>query len=250
MPTPFTHLEIAQRLLTDEHIPAAIRTLLSHQKSAFLLGSIAADARINGDLTREATHFYSYDKGITQHPWRVMVEQNPVLSHPLTLEQRTFVAGYVAHLSVDEIWSLDMLGPHFAQGQWGDQKFRFLMLHIILIYMDERDYHQIQSWQPDVLARATPDHWLPFMSDETLMGWRDFIADQIKPGGLSMTLDVFGKRINKQPQELRAILDVPEQMQSNLWANIPTEVLTQIETAMYQHARNELCTYWEESEPN
>ena len=79
MPTPFTHLETAQRMLVDEHIPSEIRSALALEKPAFLLGSVAADARTNGDLTRESTHFYSYDKGITEHPWRVMLQQNPNL---------------------------------------------------------------------------------------------------------------------------------------------------------------------------
>ncbi|MCA0458673.1 MAG: zinc dependent phospholipase C family protein [Chloroflexi bacterium] len=247
MPTPFTHLETAQRLLADEQVPASTRTLLARHKPAFLLGNIAADARNNGNLTREATHFYNYDKPIFNHPWRVMLGQNPVLAQPATADQRAFVAGYVAHLSMDEIWSLNMLGPHFAEADWAPHNTRFLMLHVILIYMDERDYNSLESWQPETLAQTLPDHWLPFMSDETLTGWRDFIAGQIQPGGASQTLDVFGKRINKTPAELRAILDVPEAMQTQLWANIKPSLLDTVERDMYTHARQQMNTYWAET---
>ncbi len=248
MPTPFTHLETAQRLLIDEQIPSDIRSALAHEKSAFLLGSVAADARTNGDLTRESTHFYSYDKGITEHPWRVMLRENPDLYHPTSLAHRVFIAAYVAHLSIDETWSLEMLGPHFVNRDWGNSAFRFMMLHVLLISMDERDYRALQPWQYPTLARAASSQWLPFMKDSILTQWRDFISEQIGPNGRSETLEVLGKRINKTPAELRAMLDSP-QNQSDLWSNITPELLATIETSMYQHARKQLCIYWNESEP-
>ncbi len=247
MPTPFTHLETAQRMLIDEHIPLTIREALALQKPAFLLGNVAADARTNGDLTRESTHFYSYDRGITEHPWRVMVQQNPSLLRPHSEAQHVFIAGYVAHLTIDETWSLEMLGPHFVNRDWSSNQFRFLMLHMLLISMDERDYKALQPWQASTLAHAVPDHWLPFMNDRILNEWRDFISEQISPEGDSQTLEVLGKRINKTPAELRATLDSP-QLQNDLWGNITPEMLATVEASMYQHAWEQLLAYWNESE--
>ncbi len=247
MPTPFTHLETAQRMLRDNEIPASIRVALAAEIPAFLLGTIAADARNSGDLKREDTHFYSYDRGIHERPWRVMLQTHPTLQNPASTAQRAFLAGYVAHLTIDEVWSLDMLGPHFVQREWGTRGLRFLMLHIILVHMDERDYQLIENWQYNALAQAQPDHWAPFMSDGVLQEWRDFIAGQIAPEGTSQTLSVFGGRINKAPEELRAILDSPEQMQRDLWDNIAPAILAQVESTMYRRAREELCVFWEES---
>lgn len=249
MPTPFTHLETAQRLLIDEQVPLSIRTALMAGKSAFLLGNIAADARVNGDMNREDTHFYAYDKGIHDHPWRVMMQRNPDLLMPTSLAHRAFVAGYVAHLSIDEIWSLHMLGPHFAGREWGTRSFRFLMLHILLIYMDERDYRLLQSWQSESLSLAEPAHWLPFMNDNILTGWRDLIGNQLQPKGSSKTLDVLGSRIDRRPEELAAILNSPQQMQSDLWDNISPDLLASVEHDMYQHACKQLCIYWDKSTP-
>jgi len=246
MPTPFTHLETAQRMLVDEHIPPNIRSALALEKPAFLLGNIAADARTSGDLTRESTHFYSYDKGITEHPWRVMLQRNPGLYHPNSMAHRVFVAGYVAHLTIDEVWSLQMLTPHFVHRDWGSNAFRFLMLHMLLISMDERDYRALQSWQYPTLIQAEPNHWLPFMSDHILSDWRDFISEQISPTGHSQTLEVLGKRINKTPAELRATLDSP-QIQNDLWGNITPELLATVEADMYQQAYEQMCVYWNES---
>lgn len=245
MPTPFTHLETAQRLLEDEQIPSAIRQQLQSETPAFLLGNIAADARTGADIKREATHFYDYNFGIGEMPWRVMMRQHPSLNPPFSLARRVFLAGYVAHLSMDEVWTLEMLGPHFVARDWAPRPTRFLMLHILLIFMDERDRSLLANWQPGTLEAVQPHDWVPFLSDRILGDWRDFISQQIKPGGVSQTLEVFGSRINRQPHELRDILDSPERLQNELWAHITPEVLADVEAAMYRHAREQLCVYWE-----
>ncbi len=247
MPTPFTHLETAQRLLQDSLVPAAIRDALSDERGAFLLGNVAADARTESGLSREATHFYSYDRGIHEHPWRVMLAQNPSLETPQSPGHRAFLAGYVAHLSMDEWWSLKMLGPHFALREWAPRHMRFFLLHILLIYVDERDLSLLLPWQYDMLRSAAPNGWLPFLNDRILNDWRDFISMQIAPGGHSQTLQVFGSRINQTPADLRRIMDDPARMQADLWQHITPALLSEIESGMYAFAREQLITYWHES---
>jgi hypothetical protein len=247
MPTPFTHLETAQRLLEDALLPAELRDDLKQERGAFLFGSVAPDARANG-MSREDTHFYAYTTPMLLPPWRKMLAEFPVLNIPRSPAHRAFLAGYAAHLAVDAVWTLDMLGPHFAQAEWGESRpFRFLMLHILLIHMDERDEAVLQPWQSAALNSAQPESWLPFLPDPVLVEWRDLIHDQIKDGGASQTLAVFGGRIGKTPDDLRAILDSPEQMQSGLWDNIPLETLAAIEARMYAAGRDELAHYWQES---
>ncbi len=248
MPTPFTHLEIAQRLLRDEALPEAIRACLISQRSAFLLGSIVADARVNSGLSRDATHFYRYDAPISEHPWRVMMRRFPTLQTPLDAAHRAFIAGYVAHLSVDETWALQMFRPHFFDGEWSNRYQRFLMLHIILIYMDERDYDLLEAWQYPALCAATPTEWLPFMDDATLVDWRNFIGLQIAPDGESQTLHVLGTRVAKTPQELRSILDSPQKMQHDLWRHVSPDLLARVEHNMYIHAREQLRIFYEETD--
>jgi hypothetical protein len=250
MPTPFTHLETAQRFLVDDQLSPDMRGLLHAERSAFLLGNIAADARVGAGVSRETTHFYAYDRPIEERPWRVMLQQYPDLGNPHSPAQCAFLAGYVAHLSIDEYWSLNMVRPYFVKRGWNtpSREFRFLMLHIILSYMDERDLSLLATWQYETLCAAEPSDWLPFISDETLVGWRNFIGEQIKPGGVSQTLALFGGRIGKRPEELRAILDSPEQMQHGLWANVPPEDLVRIEAEMYAYAREQMALYMGEAD--
>ncbi len=242
MPTPFTHLAIAQRLLADPALPPNVRDLLHAQRPAFLLGSVAADARVNSGSQRADTHFYRYEAAITEHPWRVMLAQHPVLQQAKDAAQMAFLAGYVGHLAVDEYWSVNML-PHFHNRAWGTRDFRYFMLHILLIYMDERDLALLGDWQAAALSSARPDGWLPFMPDAKLRDWRDFIAGQITPGSESRTLQIFGARIHRTPGEFRAVLDEPKQMQTNLWQHIAPEELARIEQAMYAFARDQLAEY-------
>lgn len=243
MPTPFTHLHAAQRLLADPLLPAATRRLLAAERPAFLLGSVAADARVASGR-RADTHFYVYDEPLDEHPWRVMCQQHPALWTPADAAQRAFVAGYVAHLCMDETWSLDMLAPYFAQGAWLTPGERFFMLHIILIYMDERDYGALAGWQRGALLAGQPAGWLPFMPDGVLREWRDFIGGQLPPGH-SQTLEVFGGRIQRPAADFRAMLDAPAALQANLWEHVPPDALADVEARMYAFARQQMQVYLE-----
>jgi hypothetical protein len=243
MPTPFSHLAFAQRLREDRGISSSLRALIEAEWSGFLLGSIAADAQTLGGLKREDTHFYAYDRPMEDHPWRVMVTQYPALANLGEASQRAFVTGYVGHLSMDEIWSLHMLHPHFAEREWAPRQQRFLMLHVLLISMDERDLALLPRDMAGDLCAAQPGNWLPFMGDDTLIQWRDYIYHQIKPGGVSETLEIFGQRVHKTPEEFRAILDSPHQMNNDLWMHISPALLNQIEEEMYGYACEQMNLY-------
>ena len=156
MPTPFTHLHYAQRLLSDPAVPAAQRALLNTQRGAYLLGSVSADAQMLAGLKRDDTHFYSFDVPMEDHPWRVMTKRYPELLAVRDPAQRAFVAGYVMHLSMDEIWSLQMTGPEFAEREWASRIQRFLMLHILLISLDERDLKLLDPRLNESLVRRAP----------------------------------------------------------------------------------------------
>ncbi|MFW5691485.1 MAG: hypothetical protein ACOCXZ_03185 [Chloroflexota bacterium] len=244
MPTPFTHLEIAQRFLRDEALPQPLRDTIARRSGAFLLGSIAADARVGSGAKREDTHFYAYGQPINGPVWEHMTDRYPHLLTPADHAHRAFMAGYVAHLSVDEYWTRNLTHPHFALRHWADQAERFYMLHILLIIMDQRDLDQLEGWQPDSLCAANPDGWLPFMTDSDLRNWQQLIYDQIRPGGDSQTLEIFGGRISKSPEEMQAIIDNPLEIQARLWDHIPRAFVAEVEAGMYAYAREQMLIYW------
>lgn len=244
MPTPFSHLAVAQRLLNDPAVSDDHRALLNRQRPAFLLGSIAADARVEAGTPRSATHFYHYVQEMDDiPPWRVMMAAHPSLWTPFDDAHAAFIAGYVAHLAMDEIWSRRMVAPCFVGGEWGDKHLRFVMLHIILIVMDERDEKSLETWQSEALVQGVPHEWLPFLPDPNLKNWRDLIYQQIIPNGRSQTLEIFGGRAGLTPAELRALLDSPELMHDSLWQYVPQAYLVEVEAAIYAHCVSQLTTY-------
>jgi len=251
MPTPFTHLRITQDLLVDERLPRLYRELLSRQKPAFQLGNIVADARVASGVGREVTHFYAYGRPISARPWRLMLRQHASLARAHDEAHLAFLAGYVAHLATDEAWALKMARPQFWGRDWPgvERHDKFLALHLILTVMDERDEPALAPWQAQSLSRSEPDGWLPFMSDDVLRGWRDLVARQIMPGGQSETLAIFGRRLNRAPAEVRAVLDDPALMEYYLWRHIPREMLAAVERQAYAFTRDQLAVYLTEFMP-
>ncbi len=253
MPTPFTHLALSRQMLTDRSIPDTMRADLLAARGAFYLGQIAADGHAleQPPVKREKTHFYTYTHMPNEKLWHLMMNENASLRSLTDPAARAFVAGYVAHLSVDEYWARHMAAPNFGASSWGDQRFRFLMLNVLLIHMDERDYDRI-SHPPEARAdmaeqlyAANPDHWLPFLSDHALCEWGAVIHRQIKPGGLSETLQILAPRImNMSALKLRAILDSESRMQRDLWRHVPRAEVQAVEAGMYAFARDEMIAYW------
>jgi hypothetical protein len=241
MPTPFTHLHIAHCLLNDATLADTTRRLITTHQADFLLGSVVADARPEGGK-RADTHFYHYAEPMPDNPWREMFRQHPSLTQPLSSQHHAFLAGYVAHLAADEYWSRYMLKPHFGDATWGeDIKDRFFALHLLLIYMDERDETALDDTTPALLRQSQPENWLPFLSDKEVQDWQDFIARQLETE--SETLHVFGSRIKTPAEDLRRILDDASQMQARVWDNIPPSLLAHMEAEMVVFSREQLEIY-------
>lgn len=237
MPTPFTHLLTAQRALADA--PA----ILTDHAGAFLLGSVVADAHGLAKLKREDTHFYAYDKPMEQTPWRLMLARNPSLRSPDDAAQTAFVAGYVLHLAMDEVFSLDMMRPYFGLGEWSTRFFRFYMLHIMLSWMDERDQALLDPALNQAMGEVKVGEWLPFFPKSALVAWRDLMWRQLRPGGVSETLAIMAPRVSKEPAELRAVLDDPDKVDRWLWANVPQADLARVEDKMNAYALAQMGEY-------
>jgi hypothetical protein len=241
MPTPFSHLLIAYRLLNEAALSDNTRRLITAYQADFLLGGVVADARPENGK-RADTHFYHYTEPMPDNPWREMFRQHPALQQPLSASHHAFLAGYVAHLAADEYWSRNMLKPHFGEGNWGeDIKERFFALHLLLIYMDERDETALDTTMPALLRQSQAEHWLPFLTDKEIYAWRDFIAGQLETE--SETLHVFGSRIKTPAEDLRRIIDNANQMQVQLWDNITPALLARIEAEMYTFAYEQMEIY-------
>jgi hypothetical protein len=245
MPTPFMHLRNAHRFLSDSAIPQNLRDDFSRagRLGAFLLGSVAPDARVSGGMSRGETHFFEYAAKIEPNACEAMLNSHPSLKSAQG-DQRAFVAGYLGHIAMDVVWAEDMLFPYFYQrDDWADQITRYNMLHVMLCHLDARDFQQWGEAFSDELAAAQPENWLPFLSDGDLTQWRDIVAAQICHTCESQTLNVLGRRVNIGEGGLREILDDPAKMQSEVWDHVPQTAVQQVEDHMYQAMLDEIMRY-------
>ena len=247
MPTPFMHLAFAQRVIDDPTLPAADRALITAPANwgAFLLGSVAPDARVSSGIRRADTHFFEYAATIPIPPFTVMLDRFPALNSAQlsAANYRAFVAGYGAHLAMDEVWCVDLLYPYFMR-RWDDEFTSFQMLHMLLGTLDGRDYDSLpRSAYHAAIMTAEPDHWLPFIPDSALIEWRDLIAAQIAPGASSSTVEILSQRINMSADDMYRFINSPEQMERALWHNVSHSVIATIEQAMYDRARDVLLAY-------
>jgi hypothetical protein len=89
---------------------------LGEDPGSFYLGSTAPDIRILTRWERERTHFFDLHNFDRQDGVRAMFEVYTSLAKPAELNAATvaFIAGYLSHLVIDEIWINVMYRPFSA----------------------------------------------------------------------------------------------------------------------------------------
>lgn len=232
MPTPFTHLAAASRLLHKPDLLSDTRARLRNELPAFLLGNIAADAtRLHAPGSREDTHFYRYDEEMSEYPWRAMLRRYPQLLQPVDEAHCIFLAGYLAHLAMDEIWTQQIMWPLMrGVSDSGERRRLALVITLLMTRCDERDYQAIDEDLGTALARAQPASWLPFLNDADLRTMRDMILRQLR--GRSETLDILSRRWGLTARDFRSTLDEPALFEREVLAFIPEPRLARVERNM------------------
>ncbi len=237
------HMAFAQRVINDS-VLALHRELILNHWGAFLLGNIAPDARVSSGIRRADTHFFEYGPEINPSALSAMLETFPALQRSTVTQddQVAFVAGYAAHLAMDEVWCTDILYPYFTK-LWDGNFSSFTMLHICLGWLDARDRAVLPESQYPALANAMPNGWLPFIPDVSLVEWRDIVASQIAPGARSKTLEILGQRVKMNEAEMQEFIDSEKAMNDYLWHNIPHDVIVANDQRMYEKARTNILNY-------
>jgi hypothetical protein len=246
MPTPFMHMALAERLIHDPDLPDDVCNILKAAWGAFLLGSIAPDARVSSGIDRAGTHFFEYAPVISPRPIAAMLTQFPQIARSAIIDaaQVAFVAGYIAHLTMDEVWCTELLFPTFINGlQWPNRETSFLVLHILLSYMDQRDLGLLPPTHYPAMASTAPRNWLPFMTDEGITVWRDTVASQLAPEGGSRTNEILGQRIHWTPEQMKEAINDPHKMAELVWHFVPEDRLAEVEQAMYSATRDAVIAY-------
>ena len=223
MPTPIQHLVLAEDNLTDSALSPAAREWLAAERGAFLLGTIAPDVQTVSGQLREATHFFTFPPTDTRPAHDVMLAQHPTLARASHLAPAcaAFIAGYIQHLTLDELWIGRVFSPCFGRrAGWGTAHERVLTHNVLRTWLDQRDGVRLKCDVSGALSQVEPDGWLPFVAEGYLRAWRDEIARQLVPGMPIQTVEVFAARLQIPPAEFRRVLESPEEMQRRVFARL------------------------------
>lgn len=228
MPTPFYHLVVADEVLQHPDLDARLRDRLRAVRGAFLFGNTAPDVQSVSGQSREATHFFDLPLDPRRPARDALFAAHPGLSRPHALSEphAAFVAGYLAHLRLDELWIEHIFVPYFGREvRWAqDFRERLLLHNVVRTYLDHQDVPRLRGWAGHELGTARPHGWLPFTEDRHLVVWRDLLAGQLTPEAPVRTVEIFAERMRVAPAAIEALL-APEELAVRVWRHLPEDRL-------------------------
>lgn len=215
--------------MAHPNLSAEVRIQLNKHAGAFLLGNTAPDVQVISGQAREATHFFTLPihSGATP-PWEAILIEHPELMHVEHFpgSRSAFLAGYLCHLQADWIWVLTLFLPTFGPEQTWETFPRRLYLHNVLrAYLDEQVIPTLTADVVGNLKGACSENWLPFVRDNHLDEWRDFLANQFKPGAEVKTVDLFASRQGIDPLEFHSLVRSETDMESQVFERLPRATL-------------------------
>lgn len=220
------HLAYAEQLravLWEQPAEPGVAATIEGQWPAFYLGSVAPDYQVICDVPREASHFYPLPLPSDWDAVATMLERWPELAAPATLSPAhvTFVAAYLAHLLLDEVWFREVLLPHFVQPEHlGSMSERMLLHNMTLIYLDRQSLDALPADAGRTLSVIRSDNWLPFATDDQLAAWQTMLVDQLLPQGVVQTVPIFAGRMGLHAEELEARLSDDAWLNQELFARV------------------------------
>ncbi len=112
MPPLAIHTAIARQMADSLCVPD-----LDQQRGNVYLGSTAPDVRVLTRWDRQRTHYFDIHNFDDQSSVRAFLDDNPTLQDPagLATPSRAFIAGYLSHLVVDEMWIGAVYRPYFGE---------------------------------------------------------------------------------------------------------------------------------------
>jgi hypothetical protein len=225
MPTPFYHLSLAEELINHPSMPERISHFLRAYHSEFLFGSTAPDVQVVSGQPREATHFFNLPFQAGDSPaWEVFLATYPELAAAARLPARwsAFLAGYMCHLQADWLWVKEQFIPVFGpRASWGTFHQRLYYHNVLRAYLDRQILPDLPIDAGARLSQVALNHWLPFVTDQSLAEWRDLLAEQLRPGATIQTVEVFSSRQGISAPEYYALLASEERMQREVFEHLP-----------------------------
>ncbi len=177
MPSLGSHLARARLVAQRCALPE-----IDADRGAFYLGATAPDVRVITRLDRRVTHFFDLDDFEQQDSVRRMFVANPSLAVRSGLDAATvaFIAGYLTHLVLDEMFIAAIYRPHFGVPSPLEGNGRANVLDRALQYELDRRDRLDEGGMAEVkaaLQESAPPTGIPFIADEHLAQWATVSVD-------------------------------------------------------------------------
>lgn len=172
---------------------------LEENLGCLLLGATAPDIRVITGSSREDTHFYDLsqtdaESGVVRFfEAHASLARKEALSFPL----RAFVAGYLTHLAVDELWINEMYRPFFGKGSLlEDEPMANIMDRLIQFEMDRRERLERGKMAElyAVVSQSELGDTSNFLDPIVLQRWREAVCDMISQEPSWETLRRYAER--------------------------------------------------------
>jgi hypothetical protein len=238
------HLALAEDLLRGDDLPSTVKHLLMEHRGAFLLGHTAPDVKTVSGQCREESHFYTIPRTSQDPAYQALFTAYPGLleAHQLPPAQAVFIAGYIAHLLLDEIW-LDHIFQRYFLQEWGSLRERLFLHNVLRTWTDYRDQRRLKDSIALVLEDTSPQGWLPFVADEHLRTWRDWLIEQLSANQLMQTAEVFAQRMDLPAAAIKSVVKSPQQMEERIFSRIPRSALEAVQSEGYERSAALITAY-------
>lgn len=179
MPHLAFHMSVARELANLVRNP-----VIDADRGAFYLGSTGPDMRILSRADRMSSHYFDLDCLEQQNATESFFQAHGDLRDPARLDDATaaFVAGYLTHLVIDEIWITDIYRPYFGPDSTLRGDARANVLDRVLQYeMDLQrrlDRLAMEDIRQQLVATDLAVH-VGFLDEAILARWRDVVVDMV-----------------------------------------------------------------------
>ncbi len=177
MPALTVHTAVAKDVV--DQIAASV---LDEQRGAVYLGATAPDIRVLTRWERARTHFFDLSEFEEQSGVAALFESNPALARPADLSDQTasFVAGYITHLVMDEMWITSVYRPFFGErSELGGSVRANVMDRALQFSMDSdrRNDRELMLHIMNEVATSDLDLEIGFIDLDTLKQWHRFVVE-------------------------------------------------------------------------
>src|SRR3989337_1193922 len=158
--------------------------VLDAERGNLYLGSTAPDIRVITRWERDRTHFFDLHNFGEQNGVAGLFAAHPGPHSPGSLNAGTaaFVAGYVTHLVMDELWINTIYRPFFGQRSplGGDHRAN-IMDRAIQFSLDreKRIDRELMAHVLEAVARSDLALEIDFIDGDTLHRWRELILEVV-----------------------------------------------------------------------